>query len=169
MNNTLDFNEGGLLVSRGRFFPIGFILVGIVLIVVGLTLLANLNPFGLLALPAGLFIVFGQDGLKIDFARSRKKEFISLFGIRFGSWKSLHQMKYVEIKPGGINSGASLGGMASVSSTTFAYKVYLIAPRIKRSIIYAYPEKDEALILGNKLAEGLDLQLVDNTNVQGRK
>jgi hypothetical protein len=87
-------------IHHGFVFPVPIVIAGFVLIVVSAFLMLDENPKwmgGIAALIIGLVLSISREGIEIDKAGGRYKEWNRWFGIRIGAWKPLDVIESVSV------------------------------------------------------------------------
>ena len=159
----LDFTENQLNISKGPLMNGALRFIGVLAILGGGYALYILNYIGVIFLVIGLFMAFGQTGILVQFHSSRSKDYVSLLGLKLGSWTDLGQMKLVEVKKGTETSGGTAAGVGGGASVVVVYKVYLLNPGKKRMLLHAFPDPDSANDFGHRVADGLKVEFVGRT------
>ncbi len=140
-------------------FGVAFFFMGVSWILTG-------NLFGMIFCGMSIFF-FNRDGSEIDLKIEKYREFIELFGLRFGAWKDLPEIEYI-----------------SVFSTTESAKVRALTAEatIKNDIIvlnlfyngnhrikaYATTDKEDAFKVAKQIAGILKIDILDATEGESK-
>jgi hypothetical protein len=87
-------------IKQGFVFPIPIVVAGLILIIVSAFLMLDETPKwmgGIAALVIGVVLTFSREGLDIDKAGGRYKEWNRWFGIKVGIWKPLDVIQSVSV------------------------------------------------------------------------
>lgn len=146
----------------GRFTLPQFQMFGFVLILWGGYLLYTSNLFGLIALVVGLGLFFTVVGIQISFNKKLHREFVGLFGIKFGRWRAMPEIEYVTVF---IEHYAQRGSVVSIDNTRQfrKVKISLIVSKTERYDAGYFNDKQKAIEAGKLIARKLNIKLLDYT------
>lgn len=153
--------------QSGRFALPQFQMLGVVLLAWGAYLVWLLNPFSVLVLAGGAALATASMGVQIDFKEKAHREFIIIFGYKYGKWHQLPAIEYVTVF---IEHYTQEKGMVSISSedSFTKIKISLIASKTERFDAGLYDNKQLALENGEKIARALQTKLLDYTTREPR-
>lgn len=152
--------------TTGRLFPLQFIFIGIVLIPSGVVLLSSNLMLGVSFMLFGTLTLTSFQGVEIDTAAKRYREYNSYYFIKTGSWKAYQQAEKLYINP--VKTSQQLSSQASTSSFKGrAFNAYIKFDNDEKFLLAsdkAY-EKVEAKV--TELARFTSLPIIDNRKVLG--
>jgi hypothetical protein len=146
-------------------FPFQFVFLGYVGIVASIYFLIILNFWGLPLILASLFVSFSFSGIQIDFDKDTYNEYLGLFLLKFGKWKTLPEIQYVTV----FNDHyvqemhvASISGTQTVEDV----KINLVITKSSFISIGKFKNKTSALETGHLLASNLKTKLLNYTSAE---
>lgn len=153
--DTFDF-------KAERLFPIPYLLVGFMFLIVGLVALINLHLWAFLLIAPGVFVLTARRG--VDFDRMSYREYDSFFYLKSGKWK-----KYSSVEKLCVNSSKvsqKISTMLTNNSTTYQnieYDAYLKLEGEDKIYLVSEMGKDKLLKKLSSLAHFFQLRITDNT------
>ena len=108
---------------------------------------------------------FSYDGIGIDFSAHSYRKYFGIFGLRFGRWKDLPEMKYVTVYKERSSQTMSVESISSNISSA-VYKINLIISKEVRITADIKNNKEKALENGKYIASKLKLRLLDYTGME---
>jgi len=149
--------------QSGRFALPQFQMLGVLLLIWGVYLAWQLNPFSVLALAGGAALATAAVGNQIDFDRKTHREYTAIFGYKFGKWNKLPAIEYVTVF---VEHYSQEKGMVSITAedSFTKVKISLIASPTLRFDAGLYDDKQLALENGGKIARALKTKLLDYTD-----
>lgn len=76
------------------------VIVGIAITLAGLVIVIQNPLLGIGITLAGSFLWSGSYGIQIDVEQDKFREYASMFGIKYGEWKSLDKTPFISIVKG---------------------------------------------------------------------
>ncbi len=149
--------------QSGRFALPQFQMLGVLLIIWGAYLAWQLSLFSILALVAGAALATAVTGIQIDLKNKLHREYVAIFGYKFGKWKMIPAIEYVTVF---VELYSQQKGMVSITSEdTFAkIKISLIASKTQRFDAGLFDDKMLAMKKGAEIARALNTKLLDYTD-----
>jgi hypothetical protein len=149
--------------QSGRFALPQFQMLGVVLLIWGIYLAWQLNPFSILALAGGAALATAAVGIQIDFNQKAHREYIAIFGRKFGKWVKLPAIEYVTVF---VEHYTQEKGMVSITSedSFTKIKISLIASKTQRFDAGLFNDKQAALENGKTIARALKTKLLNYTD-----
>uniref|UniRef100_UPI00404A6035 hypothetical protein n=1 Tax=Gelidibacter sp. TaxID=2018083 RepID=UPI00404A6035 len=141
--------------------PLLKLIFGFVLICFGIHGAIFNNVFSLVLSGIGVFLVMSQ-GSEINLDTKKYREFYSVLGIDFGTWKDLPQLDYVSVFKTKENSRVQ-GMGASANFSNPIIKLNLFYNTNKKIEVYKTEDVDEAFKLAKHLAETFQIDILDAT------
>ncbi len=147
----------------GPYFPMEFRWIGLLLIAVSLFFLAQkVFVWPPLILLLGIFLKWASNGTQIDFENLQLREYVGVWGIKFGSWKSLPNLEKITITK--TNYSQVLGSRGTTSQfKTHMYRGNLRGPGDFRVPFVAHTNESEVLETARTVADRLELRILDCT------
>lgn len=148
--------------QAGRFALPQFQMLGVVLIVWGAYLAWQLNPFAILVLVGGASLATAVAGVQVDLKERLHREYMAIFGYKFGEWKQLPPIEYVTVF---IEHYAQEKAVASIGGEDKFHKIKisLICNKTKRFDAGLFDDKELAINTSKNLARSLNCKLLDYT------
>lgn len=110
---------------------------------------------------------FSKDGSEIDLDSKTYRTFFSLFGYRFGKWKTLPDVEYVSVfKTAEINTVRSLGAEANVKSDVI--QLNLFYNRNQKITAYTTKYEADAFKIAREIAQILNIDILDATKSESK-
>lgn len=145
----------------GKVSPPATAFVGYILSAVSL-FIAFLNPLlGIPVLAIGLYLGFGKNGVEIKSNEKSLREYSSLFGLKFGSWKSIENYPDIAVLRNNVVSSAhSITNRSATTDKNTFFEIYLLDKnhRVKQ-LVKRMDEFEQALDEAKKLAKKLNVDL----------
>lgn len=141
--------------------PVLKLIFGLVLICFGIHGAIFNNVFSLVLSGIGVFLVMSQ-GSEINLDTKKYREFYSVLGIDFGTWKDLPQLDYVSVFKTKENSRVQ-GMGASANFSNPIIKLNLFYNTNKKIEVYKTEDLQEAFELAKHLAETFQIDILDAT------
>jgi len=119
-------------------------------------------------LTIGILVI--KSGIEIDLDNERMRDYVSIFGFELGPWTSIPKLKYisvvrVKLKRKSFKFSADTFGQSS--SNKLMFNVNLITEdKRKRYIKVLSAEKEESIATAIKIAELLELKVLDCTSFE---
>lgn len=144
-------------------FPFQFVFLGYVGIAASIYFLVIFNLWGLPLLLASIFVSFSFAGIQIDFEKNSYSEYLGIFILKFGKWKTLPKIQYVTVF---IDHFIQEMHVASISGTQTVkdVKVNLVIAKSTFISIGKFKNKADALKDGHFLAINLKTKLLNYTS-----
>jgi hypothetical protein len=146
--------------------PIMKLILGFALICFGIHSAIFNNVFGLVLSGIGVFLVMSQ-GSEINLDTKKYREFYSVLGIDFGTWKDLPQLEYVSVFKTKENSRVQAMG-ASANFSNPIIKLNLFYNTNKKIEVYKTEDVEEAFKLAKHLAEIFSIDILDATDKESK-
>lgn len=149
-------------VSYGNFSLPQFQMLGVLMILVGLYLLFVMNYFFLLLLLFGLALSFARVGIQINLEKMLHREYVNVFGILIGKWKTIPAIDYITVF---IEHYAQRGSVLTIDNESRfeKVKVSLIISDTERFEGGLFETKEKGLEAGEMLAKALKTKLLNFT------
>lgn len=145
-------------------FPLGAKVTGFIFLVLGfLGLISGFIPAIILFIGGG-FVCFGQSSIKIDFDKNLIRTEWGVFGLKFGKWEKIPELKMVSVTPFSQTyyNNLTMGG-AQTESKEHSFRVNLKGKNPRISIVASNGNKKEALRDAELIADKLKLDILDCT------
>ncbi|WP_044400766.1 hypothetical protein [Lacinutrix sp. Hel_I_90] len=147
-----------------RKVPIMKMAFGISFFLLGFSFLFHFYGFILCGMSVFFFYT---DGSEIDLSSKTYRTFHSLFGFRFGQWKTLPDVEYVSVfKTAEINTVRSLGAEANVKSDII--QLNLFYNRNQKITAYRTKDEDDAFKVAGEIAQILNIDILDATQAESK-
>jgi hypothetical protein len=146
--------------------PVLKLIFGFVLICFGIHGAIFNNVFSLVLSGIGVFLVMSQ-GSEINLDTKKYREFYSVLGIDFGTWKDLPQLDYVSVFKTKENSRVQ-GMGASANFSNPIIKLNLFYNTNKKIEVYKTEDVDEAFKLAKHIAEVFRIDVLDATDKESK-
>ncbi|MCF6169395.1 MAG: hypothetical protein L3J66_00270 [Bacteroidales bacterium] len=146
----------------GRFALPQFQMLGAVLLAWGVYLVWVLSLFSLPVLVAGAALATAAIGVQINFNQRLHREYVAVFGYKFGKWKKLPAIAYVTVFVEHYSQEKAVLSISSEDDFT-KIKISLIAGKTERFEAGLFDDKQLALETGEKIARALKTKLLDYT------
>lgn len=152
MRNKIKF-------SRSLYLPFGAVIFGLAMFVFGVAVsLEYLWPGLAMIFCSGLF--FSIAGVEVCFETNRIRNYVIVYGIKRGKWKSLDQYTDIAVLSGRYKS--TTFSRANTSSTyrgTF-FKVYLLSKtHYNKFLLFAFNDLDKAKSTAKEYGKKLNKEL----------
>lgn len=146
--------------------PLNFFILGIVLIalsIIGIFFIkSSLIPFTLIMILPGIFLVSVRFGMIIDFDEKVMIKYWRIFSKRFEKRVSLEKVKYLSLVNVRLQDHFS-SKACTYHTVEILCKLNLVISR-KDYIPFSYEKKKQALDQAKKIANGLNLRILDMTS-----
>lgn len=148
--------------QSGRFALPQFQMLGVVLIIWGAYLAWQLNPLSILTLVGGASLATAAAGVQINLKEKLHREYIAIFGYKFGEWKELPPIEYVTVF---IEHYAQEKAVASIGGEDKFHKIKisLIVSKTHRFDAGLFENKEIALKNAMNIARSFNTKLLDYT------
>ncbi len=153
--------------SSGRFALPQFQMLGYVLLVWGGYMAYQGSLWSMLVLFLGFALASASMGVQIDFHRKNQREYISVFGIRVGQWKTIPDLDYVSVYK--ENYKQAMGMLSITSDNSFQkFKIKLVAKEDEHMEAGLFNSKEEAMTQARSIATELEAKLLDYTDKEAQ-
>jgi|GEM_PF-5367594 len=148
------------LFKDGFYFPMAFVFVGGVFIMVGVILLIQLNIYCIIFLTLGVFPIFSKKGIEIDLHLKMYREPFIFFNTKLGNWEDLPDLAYISIF--GAVKGQNMTFVAVQGSVRYSeMEVNLIYNKNRRLNIFLTEDYNKALEVAKLFSRELRLEILD--------
>lgn len=153
--------------QSGRFVLPQFQILGVILLIVGIALAYQLNPFSILMLLIGTPLSSLATGVQINFRKKIYRTYIRILGFKYGKWVTIPAIDYVTVFVGHYSQDM---GVASISKTDnySDFKINLIVSKTQRFDAGGFNNKPEALKTAENIAREIGVKLLDFTSLELR-
>ena len=135
--------------------------IGILFILCGILAFTKKPIVGFLFILSGIGILTGYKGASLDKKQNRVRQLISIFGLKFGDWKSMKNYSFILISIGGSATGRrSANGMYQLYLVPFDKNKHRSLP-LCNSFDLKYIEQ-----LSHKYADFMSLEIKSNLNAR---
>ncbi len=114
-------------------------------------------------------LLFLTSGFIIDKKNKRIKIFTYFFGVRFGKWRVLPELKYVSVLRVRLKKktySASSRQFEQITSGSYTYRISLVLEdKREKPLRLTSTNKEKAIEEGLKLGEYLNLNILDSTTI----
>lgn len=148
-----------------RFFPVGLVFGGIMMILIGTVVLVIESILGILILVVGVCIVFLHYGILIDFKENKYKEYWGLMGLKFGKWQNLPPISHISLTKSRYSQQIGLRA-ANTTLQGFLYRGNLRINERESILVIQSPRKEKVLGRLKQLAKKLNIGLLDCTEAE---
>lgn len=119
-------------------------------------------------LTIGILLI--KSGIEIDLDNERMRDYVSIFGIELGTWTNIPKLKYISIvrvklKRKSFKFSAVTFGQSSSNKSMFNVNL-ITEDKRKRYIKVLSAEKEESITTAIKIAELLELKVLDYTSFE---
>ena len=145
-------------------FPVGAKITGFIFMIIGFVAILGAPIIGIPVFLMGGFVCFAKTGISIDFEKKLIKNQWGVFGLKFGSWSKLPDLKMISVTPftQRYSNNLQMGGAQSYSKET-SFRVNLKGMNQRISIVASNGNREKALRDAEELADRLKLDLLDCT------
>ncbi|MCF6342869.1 MAG: hypothetical protein L3J31_08710, partial [Bacteroidales bacterium] len=133
----------------------------------GLYLAWQLSLFSVLALAGGAALATAVMGVQIDYKEKAHREYVAIFGYKFGKWNKLPAIEYVTVFVEHYTQEKAVVSISAEDSFT-KVKISLIASKTQRFDAGLFDDKRLALENGEKIARALNTKLLDYTSRESK-
>jgi hypothetical protein len=118
----------------------------------------------------GSFMWSSSYGIQIDVEQNKFREYASIFGIKYGEWKSLDKTPFISIVKGRSGMTVYSRSNRSTSVVDDRYEVCLLNNSHRaRVVIQKFENKNTAMNYANEIASKLDKTVVQFNPVVSQK
>ena len=114
--------------------------------------------------PALIGVLFASifDGIRLNPASGKYKEYVTILGIRFGKWKSYKNYPYLSILRSQKKTALRWGGYEQTGKySEVEYEIYLLnKTHLRRIMVGTYDDEDKANKKAQELAGALGMEMV---------
>lgn len=153
-------------IKNVKKVPVMKLILGFVMICFGINGAIFNNIFFLVLSGIGVFLALSE-GSEINLETKRYREFYSIFGIDFGTWKELPVIDYISVFKTKENSRVQSMG-ASANFSTPIIKLNLFYNSNKKIEAYKTEDRDDAFNVASHLAENLGIDILDATEKESK-
>lgn len=146
--------------------PVMKLVLGFVLICFGIHGAIFYNVFSIVLSGIGVFLVMSQ-GSEINLDTKKYREFYSVLGIDFGTWKDLPELEYVSVFKTKENSRVQAMG-ASANFSNSIIKLNLFYNTNRKIEVYKTEDVNEGFELAKHLSEVLSIDILDATDKESK-
>lgn len=146
------------------------IIAGVAVTLAGLVTIMESPLLGIGTALAGSFIWSGSYGIQIDVEQNKFREYASIFGIKYGEWKSLEKTPFISVVKG--RSGMTVYSRSNRSTSVIddRYEVCLLNNSHRtRIVIQKLEGKSQAMEYANQIASKLGKNVVQFNPVVSQK
>lgn len=148
---------------REALFPLQFVILGILLMILGPYLLFIHNYWGILAFVTGVLLSFTHVGIQLDFIQNIYREYYGFFQFKAGKWQKLEKVQYITVF---IDNWVQEMHVASISANQKREDVMvnLVISKTHRIGIGTFKNRPQAMEMAGLLAEKLNCRFLDYTS-----
>jgi hypothetical protein len=154
----------------GFSFMPPIIIAGVAVTLAGLITIMESPILGIGIALAGSFIWSGSYGIQIDVEQNKFREYASMFGIKYGEWKSLEKTPFISVVKG--RSGMTVYSRSNRSTSVIdnRFEVCLLnSSHRTRVVIQKFKDKSQAMEYANEIASKLNKSVVQYNPVVSQK
>lgn len=146
--------------QSGRFVLPQFQILGVILLIVGIALAYQLNPWSILILLIGTPLSSLATGVQINFRKKIYRTYIRILGFKYGKWVTIPAIDYVTVFVGHYSQDM---GVASISKTDnySDFKINLIVSKTQRFDAGGFAKKSEAFEKAKFISNKFGVRLLD--------
>lgn len=142
-----------------KFFPLGVVYIGYVLLLFSLPVLISDFLIGVTLILFGSLLSFTFNGLQIDKVKKEYKEYTNYLGVYFGKWKSLDSYSCLVITRT-LGYKTYSRGQAEANTSDKYFEIYLMSENHRlRILINRFKNKEIAIKKANDLEGRLNFNL----------
>ncbi len=148
--------------KTGKTFTPSMVGAGYTVILIGLLIIFSGHYIsGAIILLVGGFIALSYNGIEIDDISGRYRSYTSIYGVKFGEWKTTNEFPYISVlKKTESTTAHSRANIASTTSRETFYEVCLLNKTHRKKLVLkrAYTP-EEANEFAEKLTTFLDAEI----------